>query len=142
MNQLVCCHVNCRSLLAQSDFKVSRLDLLNSFCSIDNSIDVVALTETHLDGTISDDEVCINDLSLFRRDRVIRGRSGGGVALYIKNSLQPIKVNIDTGSNECLFVQVQADSKKMIIGVTYRPPNQTSTESNQLLKLFQTMLII
>ena len=44
-----------------------------------NIIDVLAINETRLDSTVSDDEVHIHGYEIFRRDRESNGRFGGGV---------------------------------------------------------------
>ena len=44
-----------------------------------NEIDVLAINETRLDGTIRDNEVHIHGHEIVRRDRKLNGRLGGGV---------------------------------------------------------------
>ena len=46
--------------------------------------DILALNETRLDNTIPNSEMGIEGYDLLRRDR---NRNGGGVAFYVKNSL-------------------------------------------------------
>ena len=47
----------------------------------------MCVSETWLDGSISDKEVELRDYTVFRKDR---NRHGGGVAIYVCNSL-PVK---------------------------------------------------
>ena len=47
-------------------------------------IDILAINETRLDESIIDREIGIPGYTLERKDR---NRNGGGVALYIRNSL-------------------------------------------------------
>ena len=62
---------------------------------------------------------------LFCRDR--QGRRGGGVALYIKENLECIKVNYGDCdcSIECLWVKVKGviSKQELTVGICYRPPN-------------------
>jgi exonuclease III len=46
-----------------------------------NMIDVLAINETRLDSTVSDDEVHIHGYEIVRRDRESNGRFGGGFGL-------------------------------------------------------------
>ena len=50
----------------------------------DHDIDIIGLSETRLDETISDSEVSISGCNIFRNDRDV---NGGGVAFHVKASL-------------------------------------------------------
>ena len=50
----------------------------------DLGIHILAINETKLDETIPDDLVAISGFSIIRRDR---NRNGGGVAIYIRNTV-------------------------------------------------------
>ena len=65
--QLSFCHLNIRSLLQQSDIG-KRFDHLYNYVCRDNCYDVVALTETHLSQDIDDNEINIENCTLFRMD--------------------------------------------------------------------------
>lgn len=58
------------------------------------SYDLIVLTETHLDHSILDSEIFPPHFTVFRKDRKINGRHGGGVLFavrdYITVSLRPI----------------------------------------------------
>ena len=45
----------------------------------DQYIDILAIKETKLDGSISDQEVKVVGYDVIRRDRTVNGRFGGGV---------------------------------------------------------------
>ena len=47
-------------------------------------LDILGLNETRLDETISNSEISIDKYTLVRNDRT---RHGGGVAMYIRNSI-------------------------------------------------------
>ena len=72
--KLVCININ--SLFKHID--EIRYILINS------PLEVLAINESKLDDTISDTEVCIPGYIIIRKDR---SRSGGGVALYIRENL-------------------------------------------------------
>ena len=57
---------------------------------INSPLEVLAINESKLDDTISDTEVYIPGYVIIRKDR---SRSGGGVALYIRENLSYTKQN-------------------------------------------------
>ena len=69
-------YFNCRSLLP-------KIDELTVLC-ITNMPDIVCLVETWLCMDILDMEISIPNYSIVRLDR---NRHGGGVAMYIRNSV-------------------------------------------------------
>src|SRR6185436_20421585 len=88
-----CCHANIRSVLAQSSDGISRADMLRNLCLYEYDVDVLALTETHLSSDIDNNILKIKGYEIFRNDRKINGRQGGGVLLYIRADLNPIEIN-------------------------------------------------
>ena len=88
-------------------------------------MDIVVLTETHLDCSISCEEVISSDYTVYRKDRAGNGaRHGGGVLIAAKKGLiTSIREHHDLPS-ELLFVDIITDGKKKLtIGTFYRPPN-------------------
>ena len=85
-------HQNIRSLRGKMD----ELNILVSHCP---NLHILAFTETWLDNSISDGEVCLPGYSIFRSDQT-NGR-GGGIAVYVK---------------ETLFVIRRADLEKDFVG--------------------------
>ena len=79
---------------------------------------VIALTETWLDDRESDCEVSLPSYSLFRKDR---GRKGGGVAVYVLDSITVRSVSCSSLS-ELLSVKLVTKSGILLIAVLYRPP--------------------
>ena len=84
-------YTNCRSLLPKLDFL--RAEALSSRSH------VIALTETWIDSSISDHEIFIPGYSSVRRDR---SRHGGGILLYITESLPLILLISMKTLNSCL----------------------------------------
>jgi len=60
-----------------------------------NSIDIIDITETWGTPDIFDCEMEIPGFKLYRKDRsVVNDKKGGGVALYIKNSLNSVECDL------------------------------------------------
>ncbi|KAJ7398449.1 Cyclin-H [Pitangus sulphuratus] len=60
---------------------------------------------------------------LFRKDR--QGRRGGGVALYVRESLDSVELEVSNNKVECLWIRIKGKANKadILVGVCYRPPN-------------------
>ena len=84
--------------------------------------DVICVNETFCDGSISDSEINLPDYSIIRRDR---NRHGGGVAMYIRNSLTFIRRNdLETDDIESIWIEMKCKQRQpVIIGSIYRPPS-------------------
>ena len=107
-----CVHNNVCSLLPKVDLIESEL----------SDHDVICLTETHLNNSITDDRLAI--LGFQKPKRKDRNRFGGGVAIYIKNSLYAKRrEDLECQGLELLWVEVHSLSGKFLIGVLYRPPS-------------------
>ena len=103
---------NCRSLLKQ-------IDNLRLIASYFDQPSIIVLCETWLDSSIRPCEVAIPGYQIFRRDR---DRHGGGVALYILESIATRKVTrVDL--YELLSLEVASKSGLLLIVVVYRPPS-------------------
>jgi len=112
MNRLQLAHLNCRSLL-------THFDLFRDYvCSLEH--DILALTETCLRSDVADGVVNIPGYNFIRLDRPTHG---GGVAMYIRDSLR-FKV-LDHGAIleyiEHLWISVEFDGVFAAVGVVYRP---------------------
>lgn len=104
-------HVNIRSLLPKI------IDLEHIILS--NNIDILTVSETWLNTDINTTSVDINGFRFIRRDR--RGR-GGGVGVYVRDQIKTAIIEVG-GDIEQLWLNVQINTYKFIIGVVYRPPN-------------------
>ena len=84
----------------------------------DNSIDVLAINEIRLDFSISADcELFIPGYEIFRRDRSINGRHGGGVYFYVRSTINytpRLDLYIDHLENLCI---------EILVITWYRPPD-------------------
>ena len=83
---------------------------------LNKSIDILAINETRLDKQIMDSEVDIDGYHIIRRDR---NRSGGGVALYIRSSLNyKVRHEIDPFDLEILTVEINKPKSKPLLMTT------------------------
>ena len=92
-----------------------------------NDIDITVIIETHFNQKHSDNIIAVPDYTVFCRDRV--GRRGGGVAIYVRSTLQSsVWVHSsDVGTYELLWVRVEA----VVIGALYHPPRPQYTPSSR-----------
>ena len=84
---------------------------------------ILGITESWLDESVPDSEISIDNFSLVRKDR---NRNGGGVALYIKNSLAfNVRSDLMPDNLECVMAEVLLPkTKPRLGGVCDRPPDQ------------------
>ena len=82
------------------------------------NVDVAVITEIHCKVKHSDSVVGVENYSLYRRDRVNRG--GGGVALYVRTTLQASvwKYSADDHAYELHLVRVG----NVFVVALYHPP--------------------
>lgn len=108
-------HINIRSLSRHfADLK----DII-----VQENFDIIGLTETWLSDNDFEDELHIEGYKFIRRDRDTRG---GGVGVYLKSGLDWELLNFHSlNSLEQLWVRISVRSKKIIIGILYRPPNSS-----------------
>lgn len=111
---LILAHINICSLR-------NKIQDLSLFLQL-NKIDILMISETHLDHFIDNSDVDIGGFSIYRNDR---NRFGGGVAIYIRDHF-PVKLRHDLMFDdvEVLWLQVQLPHlKPIILGCCYRPPS-------------------
>ena len=105
---------------------VSKTDELTYYLS-SNNISVAALTETWLKDTMATEFFEIDGYSMIRNDR--NGRRGGGVAVYIKNSLSYKHWSqLEEEDQETLWITLRPRLMPqtfscMLVGIIYHPPN-------------------
>lgn len=112
MSTIKIVHINIRSLL-------TKLTAFKDFISVSN-YDVVAVSETWLNGAVRDDVVGVDGYELLRADR--NGR-GGGVCFYIRSVLQfRVLPTSLAESFEQLWLCLAQGKSRFSIGLIYRPP--------------------
>ena len=93
---------------------------------IEHNIDIIAITETWLDSSITDSSVHIPQFTLYRHDRQT-GR-GGGVCFYVRDSLKVVQqYPCPAVGVEALFIKLcpsnRNNATSLAIGCIYRPPS-------------------
>ena len=114
--------LNVRSLYRKID-EVHHIILSKNF-------HIFGINETWLDSFITDDELSLEGYDLIRCDR---NRHGGGVCLFIKQS---ISYNVLHDVNNCVesvWIKVTVNSQNFGIGCAYRPPSADNTYYNAML---------
>ena len=114
--QLTVSHININSITAES-----KIDELEQFITM-NNIKVLALTETKLDSTVAVSQYSITNFHPPLTKH--RTRHGGGVALYIHESL-PVQrlTNIEIGDEEWIWAKIKTKDFTLIISCIYLPPH-------------------
>ena len=115
-NGLTMASVNVNSLTA----KIDEIRLLVR----DKDIDILAVNETKLGSNIKDDIVAIERYTIKRMDR---NRQGGGVALYIRDTVGfKSRDDIPNKSMEISCIEVEPPkANPFSVATWYRPPNAT-----------------
>ena len=75
----------------------------------DHDIDIIGLSETRLDETVRDSDVNINGYNIYRNDR---NANGGGVAIYVKESLSEPTVKIKSDKLELVALEFTSNHAK------------------------------
>ena len=110
-------HLNIRSILP-------KIDILRDSLAVSSStkpVTILTLSETWLNNDINDCQITIQGYDLFRKDRVAHG---GGVVAYVPNHLKVHRrPDLETNDVDMLWLELRLRSRRILIGVTYRPPN-------------------
>jgi len=108
---LLIAHLNCRSFLSHKD------EIVQLICTL--HLDVLTLSETWLDDTVSDGEVLPVgfNYSLFRKGR---NHHGGGVAIIISNNIpHRLCLDLSTGQTESLCGELYPQSKRCAVPIDH-----------------------
>ena len=116
-------------------FKIASLNITSLLKHLDelrillnyNCIDLLAINETRLDGSISDQDVKVEGYDVIRCDRTVNGRFGGGVCLYIRSDINyAVREDLNNQLLEILPIEIRKpNSKPFVVTSWYRPPNSS-----------------
>ena len=69
---------------------------------------------------------------MFRRDRI--GIRGGGVILYVKESIQAYEIKLESEADydEAVWCKLVSGNKKFTIGLVYRSPNINEADNTKI----------
>ena len=100
---------------------VNRIDE-SRYILINFPLEVLAINESKLDGTISDTEVYIPGYIIIRKDR---SRSGGCVALYVRENVSYTnRIDVVPDTFEMICVEINLPhSRSFLVSTSYRPPS-------------------
>ena len=100
------------------------------------NIDLLALNETRLDLSFTDNQVGLNGYDIVRKDR---SRNGGGVCIFLRSSINyKIRSDLISTDLEAVCVEItKPHSRPFIVTTVYRPPNATSDFFDHLEKLIK-----
>ncbi len=110
-------HLNIRSLSRHHS------DLASLFSNSGCHFNVVGCTESWLSNFSYVDLFNLEEYNLHIKNRP--NRTGGGVCLYVRSSLQ-VKIcdlDLEDDHSESLFIEINNNVKTLIVGVIYRPPD-------------------
>ena len=112
-------------MVAHSFTKVSVLQAL----SVTHDYDIICLSETFLDSSISNDDerVNIKGYNLLRTDHP-SNKKRGDVCMYYKEQLPIIKRDDLCTLKECLITEIRVHKKMFFFSCLYKSPSQTQNE--------------
>ena len=81
---------------------------------------IIGITESWANNDVIDAELGLAVYAMFRKDRM--GRRGGGVLLYIKETIPAYEVQLqeEADCNEVIWCQLGTGQTTVTIGVVYR----------------------
>ena len=131
LNTLV--HI-CKHLCRSSN----KVDIMYSKLCIEKSFDIICISETWLDDSVSDDEITLDGYSLYRKDH---NRHGGGVAVFVCDRIGvKNRIDIETFDTETLILEIMLNYKIFFVICCYRPPGFSSQRIEDYLGKFQNIL--
>ena len=93
---------------------------------------IIGITESWANIDITDAELGLTGYVMFRKDRI--GRRGGGVILYVKESIQAyeIKLEREADCDEAVWCKIVSGNSKLTIGLAYRSPNINEEDNTKI----------
>ena len=91
----------------------------------------IGITESWANNDVTYAELGLEGYVMFRKDRI--GRRGGGVLLYIKDTIPAYEVQLqeEADCNEAIWCNLVTGHTTVIIGVVYRCPNITKQNNEK-----------
>ena len=74
---------------------------------------------------------------MFRRDRI--GKRGGGVILYVKESIQAYEIKLESEADydEAVWCKIVSGNSKLTIGLVYQSPNINEADNTKIQKCYK-----
>ena len=98
----------------------------------DNDPHIIGITESWATPDISDAELGMTGYVMLRKDRI--GRRGGGVILYIKESIQAYEIKLEKQAEceEAVWCNIVTGNSTLTVGLVYRNPNISTDEHEKI----------
>ena len=113
-------------LLTNANRLMNKLEELHILSTSNSKPDLIAITETWLSASITDDTINLRNYIAFRKDRV--NRPGGGVMVYVRNNIQCSLISdVHNSDFEIIWLKLRPKIlprpfSVMILVVVYSPP--------------------
>ena len=109
-------HCNMRSIRNKLEY------IIDNFCDFD----FLCFTETHLDNSVDNANICLtSDFSIHVPYRKDRTNHGGGILVYVNNSLiHKRRPDLDVFWEESLWVEIKINNQQYHLGTFYSPKPQ------------------
>ena len=122
--EMICVCLNARSVIN----KKNELNIMVD----DIKHHIIGITESWANNDITDAELGLEGYVMFRKDRI--GRRGGGVLLYIKETIPAYEVHLqeEADCNEAIWCKLVTGHTTVTIGVVYHCPNITKQNNEKI----------
>ena len=87
----------------------------------ESKLDILAITETHLDDETPTEEITITGYQVARLDR--KDQQGGGCIIYYSECLHVYERDDLKSDIEAIWIDVTVNAQKLLLGCVYRPPD-------------------
>lgn len=135
IKRLNCLYVNAQSMnpsIRNIKFEELKIYVAN------NDLELIGITETWFHSEITSAEVTIPGYKLYRKDR--RGKTGGGVALYVSEKLCSTYCNnLSDYVCEACFCNIKIGDRgeEISVGIIYRSQNCSQLENDNMFDLIK-----
>ena len=102
---------------------------------------IIGITESWANIDITDAELGLTGYVMFRKDRIGR-RGGGGVILYVKESIQvyEIKLEREADCDEAVWCKIVSGNSKLTIGLVYRSQNINEKDNIKIINAIKEVI--
>ena len=102
--------------------------------------DILAFTETHLDGNVCSDDILIENYEPYRKDRTCHG---GGLLIYINSNLAHERMDVlEIFWDESIWIKIKQNSQFYLFGIFYSPKTSDKSFFERLNQNLETALDI
>ena len=93
---------------------------------------IIGITESWANTDLIDAELGLTGYVMFKRDRI--GRRGGGIILYVKESIQAYEIKLEREADygEAVWCIIVSGNSKLTIELVYRSPNINEEDNTKI----------